>query len=163
MDGGKKLLLEEKSKYSFHYIAGHSLQWYLKFSGRAIVFLAGFNILTLLISSIFSYRSLVYDLLSVISFFIEISVFTIIGYRLYKEISFKTLITGWKINSLLINATIMGFIVGFFSAVYKWFWIQETWTFYNLTIEPVYKIIWAVIFSLIGALYYRLFHFKKQI
>ncbi len=154
--GSKIFLLEEKDKYSFHYLSGHSLTWYLQFSGPLIVFISGLNIIIFTLYYFFEKHFPVYNSLMFVLSVIEAISFIFIGYKIFSHISQKTFINGWKINAILFNSVVIGFTVGFFSATYKWFLLQNIWSFYNLSIEPVYKSITVITMSLIGALIYKI-------
>ena len=132
-----QLLLETHSKWSLHYLTGHNLEWYFRFIGRAIFYLAVINLLLSIMSGFPSLNDIYAVVLVPLIFIIELLVYGWLGWKAIKLASQKTLLNTMKFMTSAVSGAIAGFLLGLFMVLFKIFWFREAWTFFNIVTEPV--------------------------
>lgn len=155
------LLLETHSKFSLHYLTGHSLEWYFRLIGRSLFYLLALNAAFYMVGSIPVFTA-AYDYVFIpILFIIELIVYVWIGGHVARLSSIKTLPLQMKVFTCAASGALVGVVLGIFKALFQLFWFRELWTFYALVNEPVIRgLIGLILAGLVG--YLTLLLMRKQ-
>jgi hypothetical protein len=136
-----RVLLGTYNKFSLHYLTGHSLEWYLRFILRPVIYLVIANIIIIALGSHPSAYLLVESVLALLVFLAELIVYGWLAVRAVTVTFNKTLppLMRWVTATLAGGLTGLG--VGVVMSLFKIFWYRAGWTFFNIVTEPSLRLI----------------------